>query len=46
MRRQCGRHGEQLISFEALQKKIEKYISYYNNERIKQKLAGMSPVKY
>ncbi|MED4701308.1 IS3 family transposase, partial [Lysinibacillus capsici] len=26
--------------------KIEKYIDYYNNERIKQKLAGMSPVKY
>ncbi|WP_420877859.1 IS3 family transposase [Psychrobacillus psychrodurans] len=29
-----------------LQKKIEKYIDYYNNDRIKQKLAGMSPVKY
>ncbi|WP_374718279.1 IS3 family transposase, partial [Neobacillus sp.] len=25
---------------------IEKYIDYYNNVRIKQKLAGMSPVEY
>ena len=39
-------YGEELISYEALQKKIEQYINYYNNERIKQKLAGMSPVKY
>ena len=34
------------MSYEALQKKMKKYIDYYNNERIKQKLAGMSPVKY
>ncbi|MEK6268760.1 MAG: IS3 family transposase, partial [Planococcus sp. (in: firmicutes)] len=26
--------------------RIDQYISYYNNERIKQKLAGMSPVEY
>lgn len=39
-------YGELLISYEALQKKIEKYINYYNNDRIKQKLAGMSPVNY
>ncbi len=39
-------YGEDLISYGALQKKIEKYINYYNNDRIKQKLAGMSPVKY
>lgn len=39
-------YGEQLISYAALQKKIEKYINYYNNDRIKQKLAGMSPVNY
>ena len=39
-------YGEALISYEALQKKIDKYINYYNNERIKQKLAGMSPVQY
>ncbi len=39
-------YGEVLISYEELKKKIERYINYYNNERIKQKLAGMSPVKY
>ncbi|WP_193767215.1 IS3 family transposase [Lysinibacillus parviboronicapiens] len=39
-------YGEELISYEALKKKIEKYIDYFNNNRIKQKLAGMSPVKY
>lgn len=39
-------YGEVLIPYEALQKKIEKYIDYYNNDRIKQKLAGMSPVQY
>ncbi|MCZ2258734.1 IS3 family transposase, partial [Sporosarcina sp. G11-34] len=26
--------------------KIEKYIYYYNNQRIKMKLAGLSPVEY
>ncbi|MFJ8514483.1 IS3 family transposase, partial [Lysinibacillus xylanilyticus] len=39
-------YGEVLISYEELKKKIERYIDYYNNERIKQKLTGMSPVKY
>jgi transposase InsO family protein len=39
-------YGEELMSYEALQKKTEKYINYYNNDRIKQKLAGMSPIKY
>lgn len=39
-------YGEPLCSFEELKKRIEKYINYYNNTRIKQKLAGMSPVKY
>ncbi|WP_419096465.1 IS3 family transposase [Ureibacillus endophyticus] len=29
-----------------LKKRIEQYIYYYNNERVKQKLAGMSPVSY
>lgn len=29
-------YGEQLISYEALQKKVEKYTHYYNNNRIKQ----------
>ncbi len=39
-------YGEELMSYDALKQKIETYINYYNNERIKQKLAGMSPVKY
>jgi putative transposase len=39
-------YGEPLCSFEELKKRIEEYIIYYNNKRIKQKLAGMSPVQY
>jgi len=39
-------YGEELISYKTLKKKIEKYMDYYNNDRIKQKLAGMGPVKY
>lgn len=39
-------YGEELLSYEELKQKIERYIRYYNNERIKQKLAGMSPVQY
>ncbi|MHC0039768.1 IS3 family transposase [Pseudoneobacillus sp. C159] len=39
-------YGEALYSFEELKKRIEEYINYYNNKRIKQKLAGMSPVQY
>lgn len=39
-------YGETLCSFEDLKNKIERYIEYYNNKRIKQKLAGMSPVEY
>lgn len=39
-------HGEKWCSFEALKKKIEKYINYYKHKRIKQRLVGMSPVQY
>ncbi|SDI84047.1 IS3 family transposase, partial [Alteribacillus bidgolensis] len=39
-------HGEARSSYEDLKKKIEEHIDYYNNKRIKQKLAGMSPVQY
>ena len=39
-------YGEALISYDELKQKIEKYIYYYNNERIKVKLAGLSPVQY
>jgi putative transposase len=39
-------YGEARCSFEELKKRIKEYINYYNNKRIKQKLAGMSPVQY
>ncbi|QGQ47057.1 IS3 family transposase [Metabacillus sediminilitoris] len=39
-------YGEALCTFEELKQKIERYINYYNNKRIKQKLGGMSPVQY
>ena len=39
-------YGEELVSYDVLKNKIETYIHYYNNIRIKQKLAGMSPIKY
>ncbi|MGE6369960.1 IS3 family transposase [Planococcus kocurii] len=39
-------YGEELVSYDELKLKIEQYIYYYNHERIKEKLAGMSPVNY
>lgn len=39
-------YGEPLRTYEELKRAIESYIYYYNNQRIKQKLAGMSPVQY
>ena len=39
-------YGEELVSYDELKRKIEVYIYYYNNIRIKQKLAGLSPVQY
>lgn len=39
-------YGEPQRTYEELKKAIEIYIQYYNNKRIKQKLAGMSPVQY
>ncbi len=39
-------YGESLCAFDELRKRMEEYINYYNNKRIKQKLAGMSPVQY
>ncbi|MGF7011020.1 putative transposase [Lachnospiraceae bacterium PF1-22] len=33
-------------SYDELKNAIEKYIDYYNNQRIKQKLSWMSPVEY
>jgi putative transposase len=37
-------YGEALCSFEELKNRIVEYMDYYNNKRIKQKLAGMSSV--
>ncbi|HEY4601821.1 MAG TPA: IS3 family transposase [Cerasibacillus sp.] len=39
-------YGENLLSFRELKQKIERHMDYYNNERIKVKLAGLSPVQY
>jgi putative transposase len=39
-------YGEVECTFEELKDKIKNYIYFYNTERIKQKLAGMSPVQY
>ncbi|MFD2639500.1 IS3 family transposase [Piscibacillus salipiscarius] len=39
-------YGEALKSYDELKQKIEEFIYYYNNDRIKLKLAGLSPVKY
>ncbi|TSB46843.1 IS3 family transposase, partial [Alkalicoccobacillus porphyridii] len=39
-------YGKALLSYEELKQKIEAYIAYYNNDRIKLKLGGLSPVQY
>jgi Transposase and inactivated derivatives len=39
-------YGCVYYSYEELKDAIERYIDYYNNHRIKQKLAFMSPVEY
>ena len=39
-------YGEELVPYDELKQKIEEYIDYYNNKRIKQKLAGLSPVQF
>lgn len=39
-------YGEERVSYSTLKNRIENYIYYYNNKRIKRKLSGMSPVAY
>ena len=39
-------YGTTYYSFNELKNKIEKYIKYYNEKRIKEKLGWMSPVQY
>lgn len=38
--------GKKLVGFEELKRTIEEYIHWYNNERSKAKLAGLSSVEY
>lgn len=37
---------QEFHSIEHLKREIERYIEYYNNQRIKLRLCGMSPVQY
>lgn len=39
-------YGSKYYSYEELKVAIEKYIKYYNEKRIKEKLKWMSPVQY
>ncbi|KPL57643.1 IS3 family transposase, partial [Rossellomorea vietnamensis] len=39
-------YGEKLVTFEDLRSRIEEYIHWYNHERSKEKLDGLSPVEY
>ena len=39
-------YGNTYYSFDELKQAIEKYIKYYNEKRIKEKLGWMSPVQY
>ncbi len=39
-------YGEKFESVSSFINELEKYIDYYNNERISMKLKGMSPVQY
>ena len=39
-------YGEERVTYSTLKKRIENYIDYYNNKRIKAKLSGLSPVNY
>lgn len=39
-------HGQQFNSVDELEQTVRQYIHYYNHERIKVKLKGLSPVQY
>jgi len=39
-------HLTQFDNVEQLQQGLDRYIHYYNHERIKMKLKGLSPVEY
>lgn len=39
-------YGQQFATYTELESAIHQYINFYNNDRIKTKLKGMSPVNY
>ena len=39
-------YGKVYYSYDELKNAIEKYIKYYNEKRIKQKLGWLSPINY
>ena len=39
-------HVKKFESVDQLEKEIHEYIDYYNNDRIKLKLKGLSPIEY
>ena len=39
-------YGQNFESIEQFTKKLEEYLIYYNKERIKIKLGGLSPIQY
>lgn len=39
-------YGEEMVSYATLKKRIEEHVDFYNNDRIKTKLSGLSPVDY
>jgi transposase InsO family protein len=42
----CGWHLYDYQSFEEVAQAAADWISYYNNDRIKEKLGGKSPIRY
>ncbi|WP_445683502.1 IS3 family transposase [Sporosarcina sp. FSL W7-1283] len=38
--------GASLRTYKKIKRDIDSYLNYHNNERIKQKMVGMSPVQY
>ena len=45
MKTECF-HGKSFTSIDELEKVINDYVRYYNEERIQLKLKGLSPIQY
>ena len=45
MKTECF-HGKSFASIDKLEKVINDYVRYYNEERIQLKLKGLSPIQY